>query len=139
MFDRCDPDKNDFSALKPSPIVNASLSRLVSCLCRHVGEHALPNDETTGSALKRTEAQDLLHLAVIRRLLFRIETDPNLDERAQLLKQIAAAAENELEKHFADLINQRLEHNFLPNGKVDSHKIRGLRDQAKGRSKKQSP
>ena len=133
LFDRCDPGKNDYSALKPSPIVNANLSKLVDCLCRHIGRHGLLADEAIGSALQRTEEQDKLHLAVIRRLLDRIEAEPGLGERARRLKQIAAAAESELEKHFADLINKRLESSFLPQGKLDSYKINGLREQAKQR------
>lgn len=133
LFDRCDPGKNDFSALKPSPIVNDNLSKLVGCLCRHVGRHGLFADEATGPALQRTEEQDKLHLAVIHRLLGRIDTDPNLSGRAWRLKQIAAAAESELEKHFADLINERLESSFLPQGKLDSYKINGLREQARQR------
>lgn len=32
LFDRCDPCKNDYSALKPSPIVNDNLSKLVGWL-----------------------------------------------------------------------------------------------------------
>ena len=133
LYDRCDPGKNDYSALKPSPIVNANLSKLVHCLCRHIGRHGLLADEAIGSALQRTEEQDKLHLAVIRRLLDRIEAEPGLGERARRLKQIAAAAESELEKHFADLINKRLESSFLPQGKLDSYKIKGLREQAKQR------
>lgn len=133
LYDRCDPGKNDYSALKPSPIVNDNLSKLVGCLCRHVGRHGLLADEATGPALQRTEEQDKLHLAVIRRLLDRIEAEPGLGERARRLKQIAAAAESELEKHFADLINKRLESSFLPQRKLDSYKINGLREQAKQR------
>jgi hypothetical protein len=135
LFDRCDPGKNDFSALKPSPIVNANLSSLVGYLCRHVGRHSLQVNEAMGSALQRTEQHDKLHLAVTRRLIRRIETDPCLGERAGRLKQIAAAAECELEKHFADLINQRLESRFLPNGSLDPYKIKGVRGLARSRVK----
>lgn len=133
LFDRCDPGKNDFSALKPSPVVNANLSKLVGCLCRHVGRHGLLGDQATGSALQRTAEQDKLHIAATRRLLNRIEAEPGLGERAGRLKRIAAAAESELEKHFADLINHRLESSFLPNGNPDPYKIKGLRDQARSR------
>ena len=131
FFDRCDPIKNDFSALKPSPIVNASLTRLVDSLCHHIGRHGLPVDKAMGSALQRTSGQDQLHLAVVECTLARIETDRRLGKRAELLKQIAAAAESELEKHFADLINDRLENSFLPGGNLDSHKINSLWDQAR--------
>ena len=130
LFDRCDPARSDLSALRPSPVVNANLTRLVGYLCRHVGRHALLADETKGPALERTEEQDRLHLATIRHLLARIDSEPSLGERADRLKQIAAAAENELEKHFADLINGRLESSFFPGGNLDPYKIRGLRDQA---------
>lgn len=133
LFDRCDPGKNDFSALKPSPIVNANLSKLVGCLCRHVGRHGLLGDQAVGSALQRTEEQEKLHLAATQRLLSRIEIDPKLGERAARLKQIAAAAESELENHFADLVNHRLESSFLPNGSPDPYKIKGLLDQARSR------
>jgi len=51
LFDRCDPGKNDHSALEPSPIVNASLSKLVDCLCRHIGRDSLLMDNATGSVL----------------------------------------------------------------------------------------
>ena len=133
LFDRCAPDKNDFSALRPSPIVNANLSKLVGYLCRHVGRHGLIDDDMEGPALKRTKEQDHLHLVVAQYLLRRIGADPILEKRANCLKQIAAAAESELEKHFADLINQRLENGFLPNGKTDPFKVSSLREQAKQR------
>jgi hypothetical protein len=133
LFDRCDPIKKDFSALKPSPIVNASLTKLVDSLCHHIGRRGLPVDEAMGSALRRTSEQDQLHLAVVERVLVRIETDCRLEERAKLLKQIAAVAESELEKHFADLINVRLEDSFLPGGNLDSHRINSLRDRARHR------
>ena len=133
LFDRCDPGGTDFSALKPSPVVNANLSRLVGCLCRHVGRHGLAVDEAVGPALQRTAEQEQLHLTVMRRLLDRIETHPDLGERAGRLKQIAAAAESELEKHFADLINERLESSFLTDGGLDPYKVKGLRDQARSR------
>ncbi len=133
LFDRCDPGNNDFSALKPSPIVNANLSKLVGYLCRHLGEHGLPTGETEGRVLERTAEQDHLHLAATHRLLDRIENDPAFGKRAELLKQIAAAAESELERHFADLINQRLESGFLPSGNLDPYKMKGLRGQALSR------
>lgn len=133
LFDRCDPAVGDFSTLKPSPVVNANLSKLVGYLCVHIGTHSLPADETNDPVLQRTAEQETLHLAVIDRLLGRIEGHRDLNERADRLKRIAAAAENELEHHFADLINQRLEQSFLPGGKVDQYKYYSLHDQAKGR------
>ena len=133
LFDRCDIDKNDFSALKPSPVVNANLSKLVGCVCRHVGRHELSTAESDDRVLERTIEQDHLHLAVTKRMLDRIETDTSLSGRAGQLKRIAAAAESELERHFTDLINERLESSFIPNGSLDPYKIKGLRDQAKSR------
>lgn len=133
FFERCDPGTGDFAALKPSPIVNDSLAKLVGHLCRHVGEHHLPTPETDGVMLKRTVEQERLHHAVIDRLLRRIDDDPVLDERAARLKAIAAAAENELEKHFADLINEHIEKSFLPGGILDRYKHDSLRVQAGSR------
>lgn len=69
LFDRCDPGNNDYSALKPSPIVNDNLSKLVGCLCRHVSRHGLLADEAKGPTLQRTKEQEKRHLTVIRRLL----------------------------------------------------------------------
>lgn len=132
FFDRCGPLTGNFSALKPSPTVNANLTRLVGHLCRHVGEHYLPDLETDGVMLKRTVEQERLHVAVIDRFLRRIDDDPILAERATCLKAIAAAAENELEKHFADLINEHIEANFLPGGTQDHYKRENLCDQARG-------
>lgn len=132
-FDRCDPSKNDFSPLKPSPILNANLSRLVDHLCRHIGKHELTAVEAGGSPLVRTLEQDQLHLAVVERLLDRIGNSASLGKRAARLKRIAASAESELEKHFADLINERLESSFLQGGLLDPCKIRDLRDQARQR------
>ncbi len=133
FFDRCDPIKNEFSALRPSPIVTASLTKLVDSLCHHIGRHGLPVDEAMGSALQRTLEQDQLHLAVVERVLVRIGDDRRLEIRAELLKQIAAAAESELEKHFADLINNRLESSYLPGGDLNSHEINSLQDRARRR------
>jgi len=131
IFDCCDPWTNDFSPLKPSPIVNHNLTKLVGLLCRHIGRHALPIDGRDGPARERTAEQDRLHLAVIDQVLDRIDRNPILCERAALIKRVAAAAENELERHFADLINEHLDNNFLPGGRLDSIKINRLRDQAR--------
>jgi len=133
LFDRCDHDKKDFSALKPSPIVNGSLTRLVGSLCHHIGMQELTLPESDGSSLKRTVEQDQLHIGVVERVLARIEASAQLRKRAELLKQVAAAAESELEKHFADLINGRLENSFLPDGHLDPNKFNSLRDQARCR------
>lgn len=133
MFDRCNPAQNDFSALRPSPVINANLTRLVGCLCRHLGKHGLPTGESDHPVLERTAEQDHLHLAAVDRLLGRIDNDPILGERSRSLKRIAATAENELEKHFADLINQRLEGSFLTVGVVDRYRVNGLREQARSR------
>ena len=133
LFDRCDPEAGDFSALKPSPVVNDCLTKLVGHLCRHVGRHAMSGNEEDGPVLDRTIEQERLHGLVIDRLLSRIDSDPILIERAARLKTIAAAAENELEKHFADLTNEHLERKFLPGGVPDRYKQVSLRDQAKSR------
>lgn len=133
LFDRCDPSRNDFSALKPSPVVNDCLTRLVGSLCRHAGTHGLPVDTTDGSSLERTAEQDKLHLATIDHLLGRIDGHPTLRDRAGRIKSMASAAESELEKHFTDLINGRLESSFIPGGTLDRYKIKSLRDQASSR------
>lgn len=132
-FDRCDPSRHDFSPLRPSPVVNDNLSRLVGHLCRHIGRHGVSDNDEDSPALERTEAQDRLHLAVIELFLGRIDEDAELRLRAERLKRIAAAAENELEKHFADLINDRLESSFLQGALLDWQKIKSLRDQAESR------
>ncbi|MGH1478022.1 MAG: hypothetical protein ACRBM6_04715 [Geminicoccales bacterium] len=133
FFDRCDPGRGDFSALKPSPAVNHNLSNLVRLLCCHIGGHSLPGSKTNGKVFERTIEQERLHQLVIDQFLCRVGDDPVLDARAARLKAIAAAAENELEKHFADLINDHLEKNYLPDGVLDSHKHASLRDQARNR------
>lgn len=133
LFDRCDHGQGDFATLRPSPIVNANLSKLVGYLCQHIGKSNLPSNAIDAPALNRSKEQDQLHLAVVQRIVGRIEEDPHLRERAWRLKHIAAAAESELESHFADLINERLEGSFLPKGNLEAHKIRGLQDQAKSR------
>jgi len=133
LFDRCDREKDDVNALKPSPVVNANLGKLVRYLCRHIGRHALPGGGEDVPALERTVEQDRLHVAVTAGLVERIDNNALLFERASRLKRIAAAAENELEKHFVDLINDRIESSFLPDGAPDRHKINSLRDQAGGR------
>ena len=132
IFDRCVPEAGNFSALKASPVVNDNLTKLVGHLCRHIGQHSLPSGYSDGPVLERTVEQEHLHRLVIDRLLCRIGGDPILDERAARLKTIAAAAENELEKHFADLINEHLERRFLPGSVPDRYKQGSLRDQAKG-------
>ena len=132
FFDRCDLAAGDFSALKPSPVVNDNLTKLVGHLCQHIGRHSMPVNRSDGPVLERTIEQERLHRLVIDRLLCRIDGDPILDERATCLKTIAAAAENELEKHFVDLINDHLEKRFLSGGVPDRYKLDSLRDQAKG-------
>lgn len=132
FFDRCNVVIGHFSALKPSPVVNANLTKLVGHLCRHVGEHHLPDPDVGVVMLERTVEQERLHVAVIDRLLRRIDDSSILAERATRLKAIAAAAENELEKHFADLINEHIEASFLPGGVLDRYKRENFCDQARG-------
>ncbi len=134
FFERCDPERDDFSPLKPSPIVNDGLTRLVGLVCGHIGKHHLnTGDADGGPALQRTIEQDLLHLGVVEHFLDRIDDSPILAERAGRLKRIATTAENELEKHFAELINERLEAGFLSGGALDRQKRDSLLAQAKGR------
>ena len=130
LLDRSVVEAGDFSALKPSPVVDDNLSRLVGHLCRHIGKDSMPGRETGGRVLDRTIEQERLHCLVIDRLLRRIDGDPILVERAARLKTMAAAAENELEKHFVDQINEDLEERFLPGGVPDRYERRRLRDQA---------
>ncbi len=134
LFDRCVPEAGDFSALKPSPVVNDNLTKLVGHLCRHIGRHFMPvnESESDGPVLDRTIEQERLHGLVIDRLLSRIDGDPILIERAARLKTIAAAAESGLEEHFVDLINDHLEKRFLPGGVPDRYKQGSLQDQARG-------
>lgn len=120
LFDRCrlNEDGQDFTPLKPSPTVNASLTKLVRVACRHFGSHHLPTDGRT-APLQRTADQELLHASVLVHMTGRIGDDPELGRRARILKRIAAAAESELELHHADLINARIEAGWLAGGRPD--------------------
>lgn len=129
LFESCHPEPCGFGALKPSPVVNINLTKLVGYLCRHFGHHHLPTPETDSLTLKRTIEQEKLHQRVVTYILKRVDNHPALGRRAGMIKQAAAAAESELEKHFANLINTGIEANFL----LDRHRIKSLREQAKVR------
>jgi hypothetical protein len=126
LFDRCRPAEGSFAPLRPSPVVNRALGRMITLVCRHFGAHHLP----AAAGPQCDGARERLHHDVVDHILARIGGDSRLEQRAAMLKRIAAAAEGELERHYAERINARIEAALFPKGHPDRGRLDRLKSLA---------
>ena len=86
-YERCCPKSGDFSALQPNPELNECLGRLVEILCTHYGPY---------------------NLQIHKELVQRIQQNPEIGQRAKLIKKIAGLAETQMEYFYAHKVIQKL-------------------------------
>src|SRR5262245_32343588 len=93
-----DPVRADYPELAPSPAVDRCLGRLV----------AIARSEFDPPCNAPRLRSPLHELEVRERMLERIQDDPELRQRAQTLRNIAAIAETAMEHHYSRRLLERL-------------------------------
>lgn len=121
LWRQCNEVDEDYSPLQPSERVDENLKALVSIICTRFKDKEITSDSGAH------------HYSVVQGLMQRLE-HPSLKEKRQTLCQIAGFAEGEMEKHFNQCINRKIEqpdfiqHNALSTNATPEEKMQAFID-----------